>query len=108
MGIEIRSHDEPSVLCAVQSWCRPCRALHLELYDEPTAETWTRSAAGQERGTESPEPGSRDEDTFTPTGSMVFTVMAALAQMELEIKRERVTDSVATRRAVSALGIMGR
>ena len=31
-------------------------------------------------------------------GSMVFTVMAALAQMELEIKRERITDSVAKRR----------
>lgn len=26
-------------------------------------------------------------------GAMVFTVMAALAQMELEIKRERITDS---------------
>ena len=30
---------------------------------------------------------------------MVFTVMAALAQMELETKRERTTDSVAKRRA---------
>jgi DNA invertase Pin-like site-specific DNA recombinase len=30
---------------------------------------------------------------------MVFTVMAALAQMELEITRERITGSVATRRA---------
>lgn len=30
---------------------------------------------------------------------MVFTVMAALAQMEIEIKRERTTDSVAKRRA---------
>ena len=29
---------------------------------------------------------------------MVFTVMAALAQMELEIKRERITDSVTKRR----------
>jgi DNA invertase Pin-like site-specific DNA recombinase len=38
-------------------------------------------------------------DTGTPMGSMVFTVMAALAQMELEIKRERITDSVAKRRA---------
>ena len=28
-------------------------------------------------------------DTATPVGSMLFTVMAALAQMELEIKRER-------------------
>ena len=34
-------------------------------------------------------------------GSMVFTVIAALAQMELEIKRERITDSVAKRRAAS-------
>ncbi|MFF0936297.1 UNVERIFIED_CONTAM: recombinase family protein [Kocuria sp. CPCC 205316] len=40
-----------------------------------------------------------DVDTATPMGSMVFTVMAALAQMELEIKRERITDSVAKRRA---------
>jgi hypothetical protein len=30
---------------------------------------------------------------------MVFTVMAALAQMELEIKRGRIIDSVAKRRA---------
>ncbi|GGG67422.1 hypothetical protein GCM10011374_34610 [Kocuria dechangensis] len=38
-------------------------------------------------------------DTRTPMGSMVFTVMAVLAQMELEIKRERITDSVAKQRA---------
>ena len=43
--------------------------------------------------------GGGDVDTHTPMGSMVFTVMAALAQMELEIKRERITDSVAKRRA---------
>ncbi|MFI7494422.1 recombinase family protein [Kocuria sp. M4R2S49] len=43
--------------------------------------------------------GGGDVDTATPMGSMVFTVMAALAQMEMEIKRERITDSVAKRRA---------
>ncbi len=43
--------------------------------------------------------GGGDVDTATPMGSMVFTVMAALAQMELDIKRERVVDSVAKRRA---------
>ena len=43
--------------------------------------------------------GGGDVDTRTPMGNMVFTVMAALAQMELEIKRERVTDSVSKRRA---------
>jgi DNA invertase Pin-like site-specific DNA recombinase len=43
--------------------------------------------------------GGGDVDTATPMGSMVFTVMAALSQMELEIKRERITDSVAKRRA---------
>lgn len=43
--------------------------------------------------------GGGQVDTSTPMGSMVFTVMAALAQMELEIKRERITDSVAKRRA---------
>ena len=43
--------------------------------------------------------GGGDVGTPTPMGSMVFAVMAALAQMELEIKRERITDSVANRRA---------
>ncbi|KHE74181.1 resolvase [Kocuria marina] len=43
--------------------------------------------------------GGGQVDTSTPMGSMVFTVLAALAQMELEIKRERVTDSVTKRRA---------
>lgn len=43
--------------------------------------------------------GGGDVDTSTPMGSMVFTVMAALAQMELEIKRERVLDSISKRRA---------
>lgn len=43
--------------------------------------------------------GGGDVGTATPMGSMVFAVMAALAQMELEIKRERITDSVANRRA---------
>lgn len=43
--------------------------------------------------------GGGDVDTSTPMGSMVFTVMTALAEMELEIKRERVTDSIAKRRA---------
>lgn len=38
--------------------------------------------------------GGGDVDTSSPMGSMLFTIMAALAQMELEIKRERVTDSV--------------
>jgi DNA invertase Pin-like site-specific DNA recombinase len=32
-------------------------------------------------------------------GSTVFTVMASLAQMELEIKRESITDSVSNRKA---------
>jgi DNA invertase Pin-like site-specific DNA recombinase len=43
--------------------------------------------------------GGGEVDTSTPMGSMVFTVIAALAQMELEITRERITDSVAKRRA---------
>jgi DNA invertase Pin-like site-specific DNA recombinase len=37
--------------------------------------------------------------TAAPMDSMVFTVMAALAQMELEITRERIPGSVAERRA---------
>jgi DNA invertase Pin-like site-specific DNA recombinase len=42
--------------------------------------------------------GGAEVDTATPMGSMLFTVMAALAQMEHEIKRERVNDSIARRR----------
>lgn len=42
--------------------------------------------------------GGGDVDTATPMGSMLFTIMAALAQMEHETKRERVTDSISKRR----------
>lgn len=42
--------------------------------------------------------GGGDVDTATPMGSMLFTIMAALAQMEHEIKHERVTDSIRKRR----------
>ncbi|WP_285320701.1 recombinase family protein [Pseudarthrobacter sp. lyk4-40-TYG-27] len=42
--------------------------------------------------------GGGDVDTSTPMGSMLFTVMAALAQMEHEIKRERINDSISKRR----------
>lgn len=51
--------------------------------------------------------GGGDVDTSTPMGSMVFTVMAALAQMELDIKKERVGDSVSKRRA-AGLDLGGR
>lgn len=43
--------------------------------------------------------GGGEVDTSTPMGSMLYTVMAALAQMELDVKRERVRDSVSKRRA---------
>jgi len=43
--------------------------------------------------------GGGDVDTSTPMGSMLFTIMAALAQMEHEIKSERATDSIAKRKA---------
>ncbi|MGP5022208.1 recombinase family protein [Glutamicibacter arilaitensis] len=46
--------------------------------------------------------GGGDVDTKTPMGAMVFTVMAALAQMELEIKRERINDSVTKRRTTGS------
>jgi DNA invertase Pin-like site-specific DNA recombinase len=39
-----------------------------------------------------------DVHTGTPNGSMLFTIMAALGQMEHEIKRERVLDSIDRRR----------
>lgn len=42
--------------------------------------------------------GGGDVDTKTPMGAMVFTVKEALAQMELDIKRERMYDSVTKRR----------
>jgi DNA invertase Pin-like site-specific DNA recombinase len=51
--------------------------------------------------------GGGDVDTSTPMGSMLFTVMAALAQMEHEIKRERVTDSIQKRRE-AGLDLGGR
>lgn len=35
-----------------------------------------------------------DVDTSTPMGSMSFTIMTALAQMEHDIKRERIVDSI--------------
>ena len=41
--------------------------------------------------------GGGDVDTATPMGSMLFTIMAALGQMEHEIKRERVVDSITKR-----------
>ncbi|MBE0010145.1 MULTISPECIES: recombinase family protein [unclassified Arthrobacter] len=42
--------------------------------------------------------GGGDVDTSTPIGSMLFTIMAALAQMEHDIKRERIIDSIMKRR----------
>ncbi|WP_349357250.1 recombinase family protein [Pseudarthrobacter sp. PS3-L1] len=42
--------------------------------------------------------GGGDVDTTTPMGSVVFTIMAALAQMEHEIKSERLTDCISKRR----------
>lgn len=43
--------------------------------------------------------GGESVDTTTPLGSMVFTIMAALAQMERDVQRERILDSIAKRRA---------
>lgn len=42
--------------------------------------------------------GGGDVDTSTPMGSMLFTIMVALAQMEHDIKRERIVDSIGKRR----------
>ncbi|TFD60097.1 recombinase family protein [Cryobacterium sp. Hh38] len=43
-------------------------------------------------------PGGDDVDTATPMGSMPFTIMAALGQVEHEIERERIVDSINKRR----------
>ena len=43
--------------------------------------------------------GGGDVDTATPMGAMMFTIMTALAQIELEIKREWIVDSRSQRRA---------
>lgn len=43
--------------------------------------------------------GGAEVDTHSPMGSLLFTLMSALAEMELQIKRERVADSAAKRRA---------
>ena len=56
-------------------------------------ELWTRGA-----GLRVLNLGGGDVDTSTPMGSMLFTIMAALGQMEHDIKRERVVDSIAKRR----------
>jgi DNA invertase Pin-like site-specific DNA recombinase len=48
--------------------------------------------------------GGGDVDAHTPMCSMVFTVMTALAQMELKIKRECITYSVVKRRATGRNG----
>jgi DNA invertase Pin-like site-specific DNA recombinase len=42
--------------------------------------------------------GGGDVDTSTPMGSMLFTIMAALAQMEHDIKRKRIVNSISKRR----------
>jgi DNA invertase Pin-like site-specific DNA recombinase len=47
-------------------------------------------------------------DTSTPMGSMVFTVMSALAQIELHIKRKWIADSVAKRRTTRGICVGGR
>ena len=53
--------------------------------------------------------GGGDVDTATPMGSMLFTIMAALAQMEHDIKRERIIDSISKRRAAGKdLGVRPR
>lgn len=46
--------------------------------------------------------GGGDVDTSTPMGSMLFMIMAALAQMEHDIKSERITDSINKRRAAGS------
>lgn len=43
--------------------------------------------------------GGGDVDTATPMGNMMFTVMASHAQMERDIKLERMNDSITKRRA---------
>lgn len=58
-----------------------------------------QGAAEQERGIAGAEPRWGRPGHGHLHGSAVFTVMAALAQMELEIKRQRITDSVAKHRA---------
>jgi hypothetical protein len=61
--------------------------------------TFVDELRGREAGLRVLNLGGGDVDTSTPMGSMLFTIMAALAQMELEIKRERIADSLSKRRA---------
>lgn len=51
--------------------------------------------------------GGANVDTGTPMGAMMFTVMSALAQMEIDIHQERVLDSLSKRRA-AGLDLGGR
>lgn len=51
--------------------------------------------------------GGGGVDTATPRESMLFTIIAALHQMEDEIKRERITDPIKKRRD-AGLNLGGR
>ncbi len=52
--------------------------------------------------------GGGDVDTSTPVGSMLLTIMAALAQMEHDIKRERIVDSISKRREAGKISAGAR
>ncbi len=84
-----RYHDTAQLVVQVRKWVRRRRTC----WSSP------RCCGEKVPGLRVLNFGGGDVDTATPMGSMVFMVMAALAQMELEIKRERITDSVAKRRA---------
>ena len=64
-----------------------------------TCSTSPRSSAAAVQALRVRNLGGGDVDTATPMGSMLITIMAALGQMGHEIKRERVVDSIAKRRA---------
>lgn len=73
----------------------------LDRMGRSTMDLLTVAAGLQERGVNLRvlNLGGENVNTATPTGRLLFTMMAGLAEMELEIKRERMRDSVAKRRA---------
>ncbi|GEO96411.1 recombinase family protein [Kocuria turfanensis] len=100
-GVSGRRASRPQFDKAVAA-LEPCDTLVITTLDRLGRSTqnmlvFAEALRGRDAGLRVLNLGGGDVDTATPMGSMVFIVMAALAQMELEIKRERITDSVAKR-----------
>lgn len=73
--------------------------IRARVHEEPGNRSAAGGPVGSRPGFDEALDALHNGDTSTPMGSMVFTAMAPLAEMEFAIKRERITDSVSKRRA---------